>query len=67
MKLTVKQAIEEYESLAEEVFGNPKFKVPGREAKYSVKTFERVIRRLIAKYSGDEDVAMLQDTGECKV
>ncbi|KAF1350209.1 acyl transferase/acyl hydrolase/lysophospholipase [Delphinella strobiligena] len=67
LKLTVKQAIEEYESLAEEVFGNPKFKVPGREAKYSVKTFERVIRRLIAKYSGDEDVAMLQDTGECKV
>ena len=67
LKLTVKQAIDEYENLSEEVFGNPRFKLPGREAKYSAEAFERVIKRLIVRYAGDEDVAMLQHNGQCKV
>lgn len=67
LKLTVKQAIDEYQTLFEETFGNPRFKLPGRETKYSTEASERVVKGLIARYAGDEDAAMLQDNGQCKV
>lgn len=43
LRLTVKDAIEEYEKLSKDIFGNPKSKMPGREAKYSATNFERVV------------------------
>lgn len=68
LKLTVKEAIVEYENLSKEIFGAPKSKKPGRESKYSATTFEQVIKRLVKKYTNNEDTAILQDEeGQCKV
>ncbi|KAH0021871.1 hypothetical protein KCU78_g5966, partial [Aureobasidium melanogenum] len=65
-KLTVKEAITEYELLSKEVFGAPR-SMFSRRSRYSGSNLEKVIKTLVKKYKGSEDEVLVQTDGECKV
>lgn len=66
LKLSIKEAIKEYEQLSKEVFGTPR-SLMLRKSRYSSSNLERIIKELVKRYKGSEDEVLIQDEGTCKV